>query len=195
MIVFYTNGHLAWLTIAKNACTSWSQVFSDMAWRREDLYSPSTPLNELKFFGFLRDPDVRHDMGVAQYLYTEHLESLLIDLKYQRLCASAVFDEHSYSIHSSMPSQVLDSATWFVMDHKYYDYENLVRNFLKSHGIDLPLIPKLNQSSPQLKLLQNQVAELKKQYPDQHAKLAKNFLAADLKLYRTVIQQQHIWDQ
>lgn len=31
MIYFYTNGHLAWLKIAKNACSSWSQVFSDMA--------------------------------------------------------------------------------------------------------------------------------------------------------------------
>jgi hypothetical protein len=195
MIYFYTDGKLAWLKIAKNACSSWSSLFDDLGWRCEDLYSPSVPLSDLKFFGFLRDPDVRHNMGVAQYIMTERLQSLLEDPCYQRLCTSACFDEHSYSIHSQIPSDVIDSAEWFVMDHEHFDYETLVRNFLRLHSVDLPPVPRLNRSSDHLKLIQKRVGELKTQYPNQHAKLAKNFLGADLKLYRTKIKEQHIWDQ
>jgi hypothetical protein len=195
MIYYYTNGKLAWLKIAKNACSSWSSLFDGLGWQYEDLYSPSVPLSDLKFFGFLRDPDVRHNMGVAQYIKSEKLQSLLEDSQYQRLCASACFDEHSYSIHSQIPSDVIDSTEWFVMDHEHFDYETLVRNFLRSHSVDLPPVPRLNRSSDHLKLIQKRVGELKTQYPDQHAKLAKNFLGADLKLYRTKIKEQHIWDQ
>jgi hypothetical protein len=193
MIYFYTNGNLAWLKIAKNACSSWSKTFTDLGWRCEDLYHPSKPLGEFEFFGFIQDPDQRHSSGIAQYIHNERLERLLESTDYQRLCVSAVFDEHSYSIHSTMPSAVLDSATWFVMDHEYFDYETLVRNFLKSHGIDLPPVPRLNQSSPAKKLMVQKINDLKKQYPEQHAKLAKNFLGSDLKLYRTVVQTQHEW--
>lgn len=170
-------------------------MFTELGWHCEDLYSPSKPLNEFKFFGFIRDPEIRHSMGIAQYLWVEQLSHLLNSTEYQRLCVSAVFDEHSYSIHSTMPSEVLNSATWFVMDHPEFDYEILVRNFLRSHNVELPSVPKLNQSPQLRKLIERKVNDLKKQYPEQHAKLAKNFLGADLKLYRTVMQTQHEWDQ
>lgn len=191
---FITNGHLAYLKIAKNACSSWEQVLTGLGWKTQDLYIPDQPLDDLIFFGLLREPDDRHTRGVVQYLINENLVHLLKDENFQRLLVSAVFDEHSYNIHSMVPSEIIKRTNWFIIDHKQYNYEQLVRNFLRQHNVDLPPVPKMNVSPPQWKELQSQVNDLKVKYHDSHQKLAKNFLGADLRLYRTQTLTQNRWD-
>ena len=108
---------------------------------------------------------------------------------------SAVFDEHTYNIHSMVPSDIIKRTNWFVMDHQHYDYEQLVRNFLQQHDVTLPPVPRINVSLDKNKKLQMQINELKIKHYNSHQKLAKNFLGSDLRLYRTQILNQHIWDQ
>lgn len=190
---FYTNGNVAWLKIAKNACMSWASTFDKLGWQQQDLYIPDQPIDHLQFFGFLRDPDHRHTMGLVQYLNNEKLEHLVDDPWFQRLLISAVFDEHTYNIHSMIPSRIIDRTTWFIMDHDQYDYHNLVKNYLQQHHVVLPDIPRLNVSSTKNKQLQTRINDLKVQNYNAHQKLAKNFLGADLRLYRTQLLNQHIW--
>ncbi len=191
---FYTNGQVAWLKIAKNACTSWSSVFEKLGWQRHDLYIPDIDISNLNFFALIQDPEKRHNAGVVQYLVNEGLIDLLDDPEYQRLVVSACFDEHTYTIHSTIPDSIIKKAQWFVMDHDRYNYETLVRNYLKTHNVDLPLVPRLNQSSPNIQILKQKINDLKLTHAGSHAKLAKNYLGLDLRLYRTQMLTQHLWD-
>jgi hypothetical protein len=191
---FYTNGKLAYLKIPKNACMSWSHTLDQMGWEEQDLYIPRQPLDNLEFFGLLREPDHRHTLGLVQYLKNENLEHLVDDEFFQRILVSAVFDEHTYNIHSMIPSDIIQRTTWFIMDHQHYDYHNLVRNYLRQHNIDLPQVPKINVSSARNKQFQMRINELKVKHYNSHQKLAKNFLGLDLRLYRTQVLNQHQWD-
>lgn len=173
---------------------SWAQALGDLGWEEQDLYIPRQPLEDLVFFGLLRDPERRHTQGLVQYLKNERLEHLLEDEFFQRILVSAVFDEHTYNIHSLVPSDIIKRTNWFILDHDYYNYEHLVRNFLQHHNVDLPPVPRLNASSARDKQLQTQINELKVKHHNSHRKLAKNFLGADLRLYRTQVLNQHIWD-
>ena len=191
---FITNGKIAYLKIAKNACSSWEKLLTEMGWETQDLYIPNQPLSELTFFGLLREPDDRHTRGIAQYLANEKLEHCITNEFFQQILVSAVVDEHTYNIHSMVPSEIIQRTNWFIIDHSVYNYENLVRNFLQTHGVALPPVPRINISSPELRNLQNKIKEFKLKYQQSHQKLAKNFLGADLRLYRTQILNQHIWD-
>jgi hypothetical protein len=191
---FYTNGKLAYLKIPKNACMSWTHVLDNMGWEEQDLYIPRQPLDDLVFFGLLREPEHRHTLGLVQYLKNERLEHLLKDEFFQRILVSAVFDEHTYNIHSMVPSDIIKRTNWFILDDQHYNYEQLVRNFLRQHNVDLPAVPRINVSSVRDKQLQTQINELKVKHYDSHQKLAKNFLGSDLRLYRTQILNQNIWD-
>jgi hypothetical protein len=93
-----------------------------------------------------------------------------------------------------VPSEIIQRTNWFVLDHDYYNYEQLVRNFLKQHNVDLPPVPRLNASSARDKQLQTKINELKVKHHNSHRKLAKNFLGSDLRLYRTQILNQEKWD-
>ena len=192
---FITNGKIAYLKIAKNACSSWEYLLTKMGWETQDLYIPKQPLDDLIFFWLLREPDDRHTKGIVQYLIVEKLEHCLDNEFFQRLLVSAVFDEHSYNIHSMIPSEIIQRTNWFIIDHEIYDYEKLVRNFLQQHNILLPSVPKINASDPKQKNLQHKIKNLKLKHHQSYQKLAKNFLGADLRLYRTQILNQHIWDK
>lgn len=65
---FHHNNRLAWISIAKNACRSWQQVFNNLGWQIEDLFQPQVDIQLVEFFAFLRWPAVRHTMGVVEYL-------------------------------------------------------------------------------------------------------------------------------
>jgi hypothetical protein len=191
---FYTNGKLAWLKIPKNACTSWSRVFENIGWEKQDLYIPTVDLNSLEFFGFIQDPEKRHTAGIVKYLEDEKLFHLMDDKLYQRLLVSACFDEHSYSLHSMIPDSIINKAHWFVMDHDIFNYETLVKNYLGTHGVTVSSVPRLNQSTQEIREARAKIQQLKQQYTSSHSKLAKNFLGADLRLYRTRMLTQHVWD-
>ena len=190
---FYTNGNLAWLMIAKNACSSWSNVFEKLGWQKHDLYIPDIDLDSLSFFGFLQDPDKRHTAGVVQYLINENLSHLVNDSNYQKLLTSACFDEHSYSIHSLVPDFIRKRTTWFILDNSVFDYETLVKNYLKTHNVIVDSVPRLNSSAAFQKHLKEKINQLKQQYPNSHSKLVKNFLGLDLRLYRNEVLNQHLW--
>jgi hypothetical protein len=93
-----------------------------------------------------------------------------------------------------IPDSIIKKTTWFILDHEIFNYETLVKNYLKKHNVVVQSVPKLNISSPEKNRLKEKIQHLKKHYHHSHSKLSKNFLGADLRLYRTQILNQHLWD-
>jgi len=204
---FHHNNNLAWISIAKNACRSWGQVFDNMGWVKEDLHKPTVDLKQLEFFGFLRWPTRRHTMGVVEYLERSGQLHLLDDDRVNKLLVSAVFDQHSYTVTQMIPPVVLEQTKFFIIDQKYYNYEILVKNYLHTHGIELTTpVPRINYTSGNNENFANEpyrsstysarikLDQLKQRYETEHANLQKNFLDADSKLYKRHEQLQYQWE-
>jgi hypothetical protein len=193
---FHHNNRLAWISIAKNASQTWQQVFDNLGWIREDLFNPTVDLAQLKFFGFLRNPEKRHTMGVVEYLCRTNQRQLLNDDKVNRLLVSAVFDEHSYSVCQMIPDSVLERTTFFILDQTYYNYETLVKNFLDEHGVQLTQdIPRLWTAEQDKREMRTQLDSLKLQHPEASGYLVKNFLDQDMKLYDRHLEIQPRWNR
>jgi len=193
---FHHNNNLAWISIAKNACTTWQHVFNNLGWTKEDLFNPTVDLTQLTFFGFLRNPEKRHTMGIVEYLCRTKQWELLNDNSVNKLLVSAVFDEHSYSVSQMIPDSILDRTIFFIIDQNYYNYETLVKNFLDEHGVQITQdIPRLFEAGEQNKLMRKQLDNLKLQYPKESGYLIKNFLDQDMKLYDKHLERQPRWNR
>jgi hypothetical protein len=191
-VFFYTNQKLAWLSIPKNASTSLNEVFGQqLGWQRQNLYRPSIDLDSLEFFACIRDPDVRHTMGVAQYLCAQDLTGILTD--YPNLLACAIFDEHSMPLHFLIPQTVLDRCTFFVIDDPRSPWPDHLVSWLSRRGVEVPgSIPSLNSSRDKHESLRRHITEIKQRSPILHNKLTKWALERDIILYRQHIQIQHL---
>jgi hypothetical protein len=190
-----TKNNLAWIKIAKNACTSWQTALEADGWKLENLSDYQGRWHEKIWFGFLRDPDTRHTMGVVQFLYLVNLLSLLDDQKYSKIASALLYDEHTYSIHHLVPYELIQQTHWFVIDHKYFNYETLVRTFCSDYGITIPPIPVLHKSSEYIKACQSKLTHIKQQNKDIHAKLQRNYLELDNFLYDRASQVQSKYDK
>ena len=191
---FHHNNRLAWISIAKNACRSWAQVFDNLGWQKEDLFQPQVDIQQLKFFGFLRWPAVRHTMGVIEYLEQTDQCDLLYNTQVNRLLVSAVFDQHSYTLSQMIPDDIVKRTEFFIIDQTYYNYEILVKNYLHSHGIEIAVpAPRVNSVRETTGQHRIDLEKLKQRYPEDLARLQKNFLDADVQLYQHTLQQQQKW--
>ena len=178
---FHHNNNVAWISIAKNACTSWAYVFDNLGWIKEDLYRPSVDIEHLKFFAFLRNPERRHTMGVVEYLCRTQQRDLLYDTKVNKLFVSAVFDEHNYNVSQMIPDSILNRTTFFIIDQTYYNYQILVKRFLASHGVEITQdIPRLWVSEEDKLSMRQYLDSLKQQYAEENGYLTKNFLGQEI---------------
>lgn len=189
-----TKGNLAWIKIAKNACTSWQTALEADGWKLENLSDYQGRWHEKIWFGFLRDPGVRHTMGIVQFLFANNLLELVDNEKYSKIVCSLLLDEHTYSVHHLVPYELIQQTNWFVIDHNYFNYEILVRSFCKQHGIDIPPIPRLNKSNDLKILYKNKVEKIKELNPDISSKAQKNYLERDVFLYAKANQTQSQYD-
>lgn len=191
---FHHNGSVAWISIAKNACSSWAWVFDRLGWVKEDLFNSDTNLENLTFFGFLRNPEYRHTMGVVEYLKKTDQQQLLYDTSVNKLFVSAVFDQHSYSVSQMIPDSILNRTTFFIIDQTYYNYETLVKRFLNHHGVTIDFeIPRIYTAEESIKTMRQKLQELKITYPEAHGFLTKNFLDCDCRLYNKHLALQPYW--
>jgi len=191
---FHHNGHVAWLSIAKNACRSWEQVFDRLGWQKQDLFRPTVDIEQLEWFGFLRWPAVRHVMGVIEFLEQTDQIDLLHNPQVNRLLVSAVFDQHCYTVSQLVPADIVRRTTWFLIDQQHFNYEQLVKNYLHSHGVDIAVpVPRITNYRPVTGVARTALLRLKQQYPEDNARLEKNFLDADYQLYRRHAEQQVRW--
>lgn len=189
-----TKGPLAWIKLAKNACTSWETALTKDGWQVENLSDYQGRWQEKIWIGFLRDPGTRHTMGIAQFLTIHNLIAILDDPEYSKMVCSVLCDEHTYSIHHMIPYELIQQTNWFVIDHAYYNYEDLVRKFCKNYNIEIPKIPRLNQSGKQLKQVQNKIDLIKQQNPLVYGSVMKNYLERDVFLYAKEDSSQSKFD-
>lgn len=191
---FHHNNRVAWLSIAKNACRSWERVFDDLGWQKEDLFRPTVDIQQLEFFGLLRWPTIRHTMGVIEYLEQTGQLELLHNIQVNRLLVSAVFDQHSYTVSHMIPADIVQRTRWFIIDQSYYNYEVLVKNYLHSHGIEITIpVPRISTTWSKMVQSRIELTQLKQQWPEEEARLAKNFLDAHMQLYRQHQALQSQW--
>jgi hypothetical protein len=189
-----TKGPLAWIKIAKNACMSWQTALNNDGWNLENLSDYQGKWHEKIWIGFLRDPGTRHTMGVAQILKILNLKKILDDPEYSKIVCSLLMDEHTYSIHHMVPYELIQNTNWFVIDHQYFNYEDLTRRFCKTYGVDIPTIPKLNQSTNTDKEIQNKIDLIKKQNSNVYGSVMKNYLERDVFLYAKCNLEQAKFD-
>ena len=193
MFQFFTNNRLAWLRVLKNGSSSYAFLFEQLGWEKHDLYKTKIDPASLTWFGLLRDPNVRHSMGIVQYLMEQQLQACIDEPLCHPLLTSACLDAHSMPITAQIPESIVQRAHWFVIDHNRYNHEDLLRNFLRSHKFELPKVPRLHTSTEEKKILQQRVEDLKRNNRIAYDKL-QMVLGADLKLYRTRLEMQHLYD-
>jgi hypothetical protein len=189
-----TKGPLAWIKIAKNACTSWQKTLEGNGWCLENLSDYQGRWNEKIWIGFLRDPGIRHTMGVYQFLKNNNLTKILDEPQYSKIVCSLLMDEHTYSIHHMIPYELVTQTNWFIIDHQHFDYEVLVRKFCQQYGVDIPLMPRLNQSSEHDKRLHDRITAIKQQNPSIYGSVMKNYLERDVFLYARANLEQSKFD-
>jgi hypothetical protein len=189
-----TKGPLAWIKIAKNACTSWQVALTQDGWTLENLSDYQGRWQEKTWFAFLRDPGIRHTMGVSEFLLRYNLLDILDHPTWSKAICSVLCDEHTYSVHHMIPYELIQQVNWFVIDHDYYDYENLVRRFCHQHNVALPEIKKLNKSSENVIAIRKRITEIKNQNELIYGSVMKNYLERDVFLYANATQNQVKYD-
>lgn len=189
-----TKGPIGWIKIAKNACTSWEKALTLDGWKLENLSDYQGKWQEKHWIGLLRDPGIRHTMGVSQFLINHKLTEILDHPEYSKMVCSMLCDEHTYSVHHMVPYELIQQTNWFVIDHVHFDYEYLIRRFCKNYNISIPVIPKLNQSNALAKRIRIKINLLKEQYPSVYGSVMKNYLERDVFLYATANETQSKFD-
>lgn len=189
-----TSGDIAWINIAKNACTSWQTALTSAGWKLENLSDYQGRWNEKLWIGLLRDPGYRHTMGVAEFLVRHKITEIVDDQKYSKIVCSLLCDEHTYSVHHMVPYELIQQTNWFVIDHCHYDYEHLARKFCQQYGISIPDIPRLNQSNQSVRELRSKIDSIKEQNPSVYGSVMKNYLERDVFLYATANYTQSRFD-
>lgn len=178
-----TKGPLAWIKIAKNACTSWQTALKQDGWKLENLSDYQGRWHEKIWLGFLRDPGARHTMGVEEFLRRYDIISILDHPLYSKMVCSLLLDEHTYSVHHMVPYELVQQTNWFVIDHPSFDYEDLVGKFCKKYNVQIPKIPRLNQSYESAKQTRQKIDYIKQQNPEIYGSVMKNYLERDVFLY------------
>jgi len=80
------------------------------------------------------------------------------------------------------------------LDQPYYDYEILVKRFLREHGVILDKKIERLWASTDIKLqMRAKLEVLKKQYSEDYKSLSKNILHPDQYLYARHLLLQHVW--
>ena len=147
----YTKKNLAWIKIPKNACSSWEHALSNDGWALENLSDYQGRWQEMQWFGFIRDPYVRHTMGISQFLSNNRMTSILDNEDYAKLICAGFWDEHCYTIHHLVPYELIQLTNWFVLDFTPDNYEEHTRNFCNAHGVGLPAIQRFGVSGSLIK--------------------------------------------
>ena len=139
----WTNNHLGYVPITKNASTSWVRVFADLGWQltQLDLIDPVIPI-----FGHFRDPIERHFAGTAEFLCQNGIPQLVDDPVWQQVWIKGVMDMHSYPVTWAMGEHA-QRCHWIPMHHRL-DTDGLTRSYLATHHIHIDHVPRLNESEP-----------------------------------------------
>ena len=195
----FTFKNYVWLSVAKNASTSFEYFFTENGWNKQPLLD--TEINSgTKIFGHIADPDKRHTKGLVTYLTITKQTHLLDDPVYQSMLLSSTFDTHTYSITSMIP-HLLDRVHWIPLDiqgeihGKKYDGHHATNLYFLRENLGITFSPDLrmnsltsNQASPEDYFLRAKVNRLKEQYAAQFSNLTSNILENDIKMYRAAHQ-------
>ena len=183
-----------WLSVAKNASTSFEKLFTENNWTKRPLLE--TPIAaDTKIFGHISDPNKRHTKGLSTYLIITNQMHLLDDATYQRLLISSVFDTHGYSISSMIPTLV-DRVHWIPIDYmievggKVFNGIGLTNLYFLRETLPLRILDKdlrENQSNLYEIELRQKIKLLKDQYQEEYKSFQGNILENDIKLYRNAI--------
>jgi hypothetical protein len=179
----FTKGPIAILKIAKNASTSWREALLNDGWIEEDLLTAMDKIDEKIWIGFLREPMKRHTVGVVHYLLRENKLWMVNSLDFIPMLCSGVFDEHSYSVHHMLPTEIIQRTHWLLIDDKFRDHVHLTRNICKCFGIDIPTVSFLNTAPKLVIECRDIIDKFKEENPQYCASLRQNFLMRDIHLY------------
>jgi hypothetical protein len=198
MFCFTFENHV-YLSIAKNASTSFDHFFTDNGWKKQPLLT--TEINgNTKIFGLIADPVARHTKGLVTYLTITNQTDLLDDPVYQSMLLSSTFDTHTYSITSMIP-HLVDRVHWIPLDFegeidgKKYNSHQAINLYFLREGLGLTYTAAMrkdttlnNRATDMDYFLRDKVDALKTQYHAQYSNLTSNILENDIKMYRAAIQ-------
>jgi hypothetical protein len=199
MYGYHRNG-LLYLSIAKNASTTYSSLLESHGWDKIDLVHDKIDLDQVKIWGHIADPETRHTKGLCTYL----MMNRDIDFKSPaigKILVSGVFDEHTYSLHMLLAHYLHRPIHWIPIDQEFIEWnrhpsvrrtlngDDLTNMFFADHGVDIVVTPsdRKNQTAREQEFTRNQITHWKTVYNTNYQKLMANFLDADIALYTKVV--------
>jgi hypothetical protein len=102
------------MPVLKNASTTYANYFKNLGWIEIEDNKIREDKN-LKLFGHIQNPDIRHTKGLTQWLYTNKFIDLLDDDRIASIICSLFLDEHTYSLEITF-SDLLDRIHWIPLD-------------------------------------------------------------------------------
>jgi len=151
--------NLVYIPITKHASTSYRHLFRDiLSW--QEIQTDEIDWAQDHVFAHLLHPYTRHLKGITECVAKYNLLSLVDNDNFLKLLGTAVFDLHSYPLSVAF-GDWLYKIDWILLDHHLYDADYLTLTFLQQHGISVDVIPKLNTSYPDQKILLEKIKKIR----------------------------------
>jgi uncharacterized protein YqgV (UPF0045/DUF77 family) len=183
----YISGDMVYIPIQRNASRNYRKFFEEKDWQPISL-DEIRQRPDLKLFGFIQNPDVRHTKGVAMWLMSTENDHYLHtdDEKLALTICSGVYDEHTYPI-SHLLGDLIDRVFWIPLDTDQSS-NVLLNQYFKDNGSDLriDLNARENVAISRLKQNYERINQLKEKYRDIIETGLYSLYKHDRKLYKKV---------
>lgn len=192
-----------YIPFSKNGFMTFTNLLLKHNWTWVNLFENDLNLSDYLIWGHLTEPNHRHTRGVDQYLKA-NTDIDIYDSKIAKFLVSGVFDSHGYTVNMTLGHLSYLPIYWIPLDVYITDWTTpeqiklngnaLTNNFFKEQGLNIVVTDDdiINKSTPDRKIIQTYINDLKTKYVYNYNSLVKNFLDPDIVLYNKIVKQFRI---
>lgn len=180
-------GDYVYMPVLKNASSTYMKFFREMGW--VDYPQHLIRKNEnLKLFGHIQNPDVRHTKGLVEWAFLTGAERYFFDINLAPLLCSGMHDNHTNSL-SHYYSDLIYRIHWIPMDISIPVHE-LTNDYMKENGLSFTVDESynFNESGESKKEKYKRVQQIKKKLNDRLQSNLIIILHRDIELWEDAKQ-------
>ena len=140
--------HLVWWVHSKCACSFYKVIFNELGWVQSTTHD--IDWQTAKVFSHIREPLVKHRMGIIEWFFFNHKQSLLTqnfnNSEFFQLLSEVVhIDVHSMSVREHLGQENSQKVHWIAIDTGHNHVQETI-DFIqntKSRNLFQRLIKKL----------------------------------------------------